>query len=316
MGVMRIACCVFVAVLCSLAAPPPRRPPTTSSSSAATGSVHVARGPRAARRHAEARPAAARRARRRPPRAKKKRDRDRRAQAPARRAARSRPRTTRARRAAYEDAERRAKQARRHRRGREMNAVLRTLDGIAARRPAHPVAPRAAVADARAQPRVVDHGRARSRSGQRIEFEGSELVWQYYPGQGLQLQMLGNFGKLNGLWGAQSNARLARHARRAAAARRRARRRRRLGVLLQLRRRPPAVGLRPRAGHGRPGARARGDAAATARPTCCRSPSAALAIFRKRTPTGRPRARRARRPLRDLLVRARTCACSTASSSR
>ena len=38
-------------------------------------------------------------------------------------------------------------------------------------------------------------------SGRRVEFEGSELVWQYYPGQGLQLQMLGNFGKLNGLWG-------------------------------------------------------------------------------------------------------------------
>jgi hypothetical protein len=37
------------------------------------------------------------------------------------------------------------------------------------------------------------------KSGQRIEFEGSELVWQYYPGQGIQLQMLGNFGKLNGL---------------------------------------------------------------------------------------------------------------------
>ena len=40
-------------------------------------------------------------------------------------------------------------------------------------------------------------------SGQRMEFEGSELVWQYYPGQGIQLQMLGNFGKLNGLWGAR-----------------------------------------------------------------------------------------------------------------
>ena len=38
------------------------------------------------------------------------------------------------------------------------------------------------------------------RNGQRIEFEGSELVWQYYTGEGIQLQMLGNFGKLNGLW--------------------------------------------------------------------------------------------------------------------
>jgi hypothetical protein len=45
-------------------------------------------------------------------------------------------------------------------------------------------------------------------SGRRVEFEGSELLWQYYPGSGLQLQMLGNFGKLNGLWGSRENARL------------------------------------------------------------------------------------------------------------
>jgi len=45
-------------------------------------------------------------------------------------------------------------------------------------------------------------------SGARVEFAGSELVWQYYPGQGLQLQMLGNFGKLNGLWGSRQNAKL------------------------------------------------------------------------------------------------------------
>jgi hypothetical protein len=34
-------------------------------------------------------------------------------------------------------------------------------------------------------------------AGQRVTFEGSELVWQYVPGQGLQLHPLGNFGKLN-----------------------------------------------------------------------------------------------------------------------
>jgi hypothetical protein len=34
-------------------------------------------------------------------------------------------------------------------------------------------------------------------SGQRITFPGSELIWQYVPGQGLQLHPLGNFGKLN-----------------------------------------------------------------------------------------------------------------------
>ncbi len=36
--------------------------------------------------------------------------------------------------------------------------------------------------------------------GRRLGFSGSELVWQYYPGQGLQLQVLATFGKLNGLW--------------------------------------------------------------------------------------------------------------------
>jgi D-glucuronyl C5-epimerase C-terminus len=35
---------------------------------------------------------------------------------------------------------------------------------------------------------------------QRIEFAGSQLVWEYYPGQGLQLQVLGTFGKADGLY--------------------------------------------------------------------------------------------------------------------
>jgi hypothetical protein len=37
-------------------------------------------------------------------------------------------------------------------------------------------------------------------SGQRVEFAGSQLVWEYYPGQGLQLQVLGTFGKADGLY--------------------------------------------------------------------------------------------------------------------
>jgi hypothetical protein len=37
-------------------------------------------------------------------------------------------------------------------------------------------------------------------SGQRVEFSDSELVWQYYPGEGIELQVLGTFGKANGLW--------------------------------------------------------------------------------------------------------------------
>jgi hypothetical protein len=35
---------------------------------------------------------------------------------------------------------------------------------------------------------------------QRIQFAGSELVWEYYPGQGIQLQVLGTFGEANGMY--------------------------------------------------------------------------------------------------------------------
>jgi hypothetical protein len=38
--------------------------------------------------------------------------------------------------------------------------------------------------------------------GGRVTFDGSELVYQYYGGQGLQLQPLASFGKANQLWNA------------------------------------------------------------------------------------------------------------------
>ena len=38
--------------------------------------------------------------------------------------------------------------------------------------------------------------------GQRVEFAGSDIVWEYYPGQGIQLQQLGSFGKASYLCGA------------------------------------------------------------------------------------------------------------------
>jgi hypothetical protein len=37
-------------------------------------------------------------------------------------------------------------------------------------------------------------------SGQRVSFEGTELIFQYFPGEGLQIHPLANFGKLNWLW--------------------------------------------------------------------------------------------------------------------
>jgi len=110
------------------------------------------------------------------------------------------------RRAGYYAARRAARKLR-GTRASQMNAVLRTLADIAARRQ---------LTRSRLAPLWLTLDRnvewwtegALLRSGQRIEFEGSELVWQYYPGQGIQLQMLGNFGKLNGLWGGRENARL------------------------------------------------------------------------------------------------------------
>src|SRR5207237_10260420 len=36
--------------------------------------------------------------------------------------------------------------------------------------------------------------------GRRVSVRDSPLVWQYYPGQGIQLQMLGNWSKAHGLF--------------------------------------------------------------------------------------------------------------------
>lgn len=45
-------------------------------------------------------------------------------------------------------------------------------------------------------------------NGQRVEFSGSEIVWQNYSGQGIQIQVLGTFGKANGLWQAKDDEEL------------------------------------------------------------------------------------------------------------
>jgi hypothetical protein len=44
--------------------------------------------------------------------------------------------------------------------------------------------------------------------GQRVMFQGSELEWEYYPGQGIQLQVLGTFGEANGFFQAGEYAQL------------------------------------------------------------------------------------------------------------
>ena len=46
--------------------------------------------------------------------------------------------------------------------------------------------------------------------GTKLEFEGSEIVWVYYAGQGVEINALNTFGKANGLWTAgDQDARLA-----------------------------------------------------------------------------------------------------------
>jgi hypothetical protein len=78
----------------------------------------------------------------------------------------------------------------------ELAGVLATVDRIARR---------GALRASRLQPLFLTLARNREwwtaqpllASGQRVTFEDSELVWQYVPGQGLQIHPLANFGKLN-----------------------------------------------------------------------------------------------------------------------
>jgi hypothetical protein len=87
----------------------------------------------------------------------------------------------------------------------ELAGVVSTVEGIAAARRL-------------TGPRLVplwltlDRNRAywttntRGPSTRRISFPGSELVWQYFPGQGLQFHPLANFARLNQLWAQRSDA--------------------------------------------------------------------------------------------------------------
>jgi hypothetical protein len=202
MEVMRIACCLCVAVVCSLIAP---------AGAAADDVLVLGRDGSVRPREDRALPAATMKAPRTPATATAARKAKRRTVTGELERLRSRgaitPEDYAARRAAYLDARRRAKAL--DGAGRtQMAAVLHTLADIAARRQLTPsrIAPLWLTLERNLQWWSAG---ASLRSGQRVEFEGSELVWQYYPGQGLQLQTLGNFGKLNGLWGTRSNARLA-----------------------------------------------------------------------------------------------------------
>ena len=107
------------------------------------------------------------------------------------------------RRTAFDDAKRTVRKLK-GRRKLELQAVVRTLMGIAARGQLTPS--RVAPLWLTLQRNVEWWTKGPLLSaGRRVGFSGSEIVWQYYPGAGLQIQVLGTFGKLNGLWGAHKD---------------------------------------------------------------------------------------------------------------
>jgi hypothetical protein len=101
-------------------------------------------------------------------------------------------------RAIYDDARSTARRLS-GRRGLELRGLLAILDGIASRRQLTP---------SRLTPLWLTLERnvrwwrigPLPAGGQRVQFEGSQLLWQYVPGQGLHVHPLANFGRLNGFW--------------------------------------------------------------------------------------------------------------------
>jgi D-glucuronyl C5-epimerase C-terminus len=89
----------------------------------------------------------------------------------------------------------------------QLQAVIANVDALAAGR-------RLSVSRLPSQFLTLERNRAWwaaaaiPRSGQRVAFADSQLVWQHYPGQGLQIQWLGTFGKANALYKDRENAAL------------------------------------------------------------------------------------------------------------
>ncbi len=87
----------------------------------------------------------------------------------------------------------------RGRRRNELRAVLTNVRAITAARMLTASRLPALMLTVRRNREWWPHGRLLA-SGERVRFRSSELIWQYYPGQGLQIQWLGTFGRANGLW--------------------------------------------------------------------------------------------------------------------
>jgi hypothetical protein len=114
------------------------------------------------------------------------------------------PATYGARKATYDSAVRLGKKLPGFR-GVQMRGVVGQLDGIAARGDLTPerIAPLWLTLERNGT--WWQDGTALA-SGARITFPGSQLIWQYVPGQGLQIHPLANFGTLNALWRSRTKA--------------------------------------------------------------------------------------------------------------
>jgi hypothetical protein len=103
-----------------------------------------------------------------------------------------------AHRATYDDAKATVKKLVGTRKA-ELNGVVSDLDDMAAR---HQLTASRVPALFLTLGRNVEYWKTGPLLGynQRVEFPGSELVYQHYAGHGIQIQWLATFGKLNGFW--------------------------------------------------------------------------------------------------------------------
>ncbi|MCW2968612.1 MAG: hypothetical protein JWM71_2384 [Solirubrobacteraceae bacterium] len=86
----------------------------------------------------------------------------------------------------------------------EIRGVVADLEGMAARGEVVAARLPALLATLEANNRWWATGTLLS-PGARIEFSGSDIVWQHYAGHGIQIQWLATFGKANGLYGAKQD---------------------------------------------------------------------------------------------------------------
>src|SRR3954447_6586346 len=94
-----------------------------------------------------------------------------------------------------------ARSARSHLSGtrrKELSAVLSVLEGIAKRRQLTPSRMPALFLEL-GRNRAFWSGHSAPYAGARVTFKDSPMVFQYYAGQGLQIQPLANFGMVNGM---------------------------------------------------------------------------------------------------------------------